>query len=84
MAMGDAPPPAVPASTWQVTGQLEGQEFNAQHQLVPGVRITFTTGQGHQGTVFVPRAQYNPAKVRELVGQQAALMDEVGGLSGGG
>src|SRR5487761_429682 len=34
MAMGDAPPPAVPASTWQVTGQLEGQEFNAQHQLV--------------------------------------------------
>lgn len=82
--MSSNAPPEPPASSWQVTGQIEGQQFNESHQLVPGVTITFTTGQGHQGTVFVPQAQYNPARVRELVGQRAALMDEVGGLSSGG
>ncbi|HVD03188.1 MAG TPA: hypothetical protein VNF75_03510 [Candidatus Dormibacteraeota bacterium] len=82
--MDSSPPPAPALSAWQVTGQIEGQQFNDQHQLVPGVSIMFTTGQGHQGTVFVPQAQYNAARVRELVAARAALMDEVGGLSGSG
>lgn len=73
-----------PSSSWQVTGQQEAQDFNAQHQLVSGVRVMFQTGQGHAGTVFVPMAQYTPEHVREVVGQQAALMDQVGSLSSGG
>lgn len=70
-----------PSTSWQVTGQQEAQEFNAQHQLVSGVRILFTTGLGHSGTVFVPMAQYNPDYVRGVVAQAAALMDQVGSLS---
>lgn len=72
-----------PSTSWQVTGQQEAQSFNAQNQLVGGVRIMFTTGAGHSGTVFVPMAQYTPDYVRQVVSQQAALMDQVGSLNSG-
>ncbi len=76
--------PESPAASWSVTGQVEATEFSQQGQMQKGVRISFQTGQGHTGTVFVPQAQYNPDTVRQLVQAQANLMDQVGALSSSG
>jgi len=81
MAVTDATP--APAGSWVVTGQQEQVEFNQQGQMQHGVKISFQTGEGHTGTVFVPQAQYNPDMVRSLVAAKAQLMDQVGALSSG-
>lgn len=69
---------------WQVTGQQETTQFDAGNKLVPGVTVMFQTAMGHTGTVFVPSVQYTPDRVRQLVGERAALMDEVGSLTSPG
>jgi hypothetical protein len=80
--MDNAPAPV--HASWTVTGQMETTEFNQQGQVQKGVKVEFTTGQGHTGTVFVPQAQYNPDMVRQLVQARADLMDQVGSLSSSG
>jgi hypothetical protein len=71
------------AGTWQVTGQTETTQITPGGQPVRGVNVFYTTGLGHQGSVFVPYSTYNADTVRRAVGQAAAQMDEVGQLSGG-
>lgn len=71
------------ATTWQVTGQTEQTQVSPAGAPVRGVQVFFTTGNGHQGSVFVPYTTYNTDTVRRLVGQAAANMDSIGQLSSG-
>lgn len=75
-----AKPPA--GTTWSVTGQTEQTQIAQGGSPVRGVQVFFTTGAGHQGSVFVPYAQYTLDNVRQMVSAAAAQMDAVGGLAG--
>ena len=78
MSMPASPPP----TTWQVTGQTEYTQVATSGAPVQGVKVFYTTGQGHSGSVFLPSAQYSPANVRQAVNAAAVTMDQVGALTG--
>lgn len=67
---------------WVVTGQTESVQVPPTGAPVNGIKVFFQTRAGHAGSVFVPNATYNAANVAAAVAAQAALMDEVGQLSG--
>lgn len=70
------------ATTWQITGDTPDQyEFDAANNPVTGHRVSFLTGAGRRGSVFVPEDHYNAAAVRQLVAAKAAIADEVGSLT---
>lgn len=70
------------AATWSVTGDTADQiSFELGPNPVTGHLISFLTGAGHRGSVFVPNEHYNPAAVRRLVQAQANLADEIGSLT---
>lgn len=70
---------------WQVTGQATDQVINTQSgQTIVGVQVFFITGEGWEGSVFVPQTIYpNKEKVREMIRHAARQLDEVGGLAEG-
>lgn len=70
-----------PASTWQVISQLEQTQIGTNSQLVKGMLVTFTTGLGNTGSVFVPDAQYTPSTVKAAIAAQAATLDAVSRLT---
>ena len=70
-------------TTWTVTGQTEYTQVAATGPPVQGVKVFYTTGAGHSGSVFVPYSQYNTVNVRAAINAAAATMDAVGQLSGG-
>jgi len=73
------------AASWTITGQAPDQfEFDGAGNPVSGYRVSFLTGNGNKGSVFVPEVHYEAATVRRLVAAQANRMDEVGSLSSGG
>lgn len=69
-------------SGWQVTGQLANQVKNTPTgSTVDGTYVFFTTGDGNAGAVFVPDNIYkSKVKVRALIAEQAAALDEVGNM----
>jgi hypothetical protein len=72
---------AVPTtSTWTVDSQLEQTQGGPQG-IVRGVLISFTTGLGNKGTVFVSDAQYSVAAARTALQARAELLDAVSQLS---
>ena len=68
-------------SGWKVTGQQEGVQVDATGHVVTGVTVSFLTGHGVTGTVFLPDAQYTPDNVRNAVQAKSAILDAVTGLS---
>ena len=69
---------ATPMSvTWSVTGQREDFGIGTNGQPQAGYIVSFTTGRGNNGSVFVARGEYNPDRVRALVQAAAAAMDSV-------
>lgn len=70
---------------WQVTGQATDQVINTQSgQTIVGVQVFFITGEGWEGSVFVPQTIYpNKEKVREMIRHAARQLDEVGSLAEG-
>lgn len=72
------------AVSWDVTADLPGQfDFDAAGNPIDGHRISFVTGKGAKGTVFVPEAHYNAASVRAMIQAKAAVADEIATLSSG-
>ncbi len=70
------------AATWNVTADTPDQyEFDGAGNPVIGHRVSFITGQGNRGSVFVPQDHYNPAAVRTLIVKAAVIADEVGSLT---
>lgn len=71
------------ATTWSVTGDLPGQyEFDGAGNPVTGHLVSFTTGEGRTGNVFVPDVHYNPGYVRAQIAAKARIADEIGNLTG--
>lgn len=70
-------------TTWTVTGQTENTVVTVGGQPVRGVQVFYQTGQGHQGSVFIPYTQYQDlGYVRAQISAAAGQMDAVGQLSG--
>ena len=64
------------AASWTVTGQAADQfEFDGSGNPVTGYRVSFLTGGGNRGSVFVPQDHYNAGHVRTLVAALATRMD---------
>lgn len=76
-------PAAQDATAYTVTGQVERDQIQSAGPPVRGVQITYQTGKGNTGSVWVPYATYNqgPAAVAPLIAQAAARMDSIGALS---
>lgn len=71
-------------SGYQVTSQASGQvQVTQAGQVVTGVQVYFTTGDGNTDSVFVPDEHYNVDNVRKMVTARATLVDTIGGLSDG-
>ncbi len=69
-------------ATWQVTGDVPDQyDFNAGGTPVVGHQISFLTGAGNRGSVFVPNDHYHPDKIRPLIHAQATIADSVATLT---
>lgn len=71
------------AVSWQVTGDAPDQVVFRGATPQTGHEITFVTGQGNRGSVFVPDDQYTPAQVKKIVAAKAAVVDEVNALHEG-
>lgn len=70
-------------TSWQVTGQATDQVVNTQSgQTIVGVQVFFITGEGWEGSVFVPQTIYpNKEKVAHMIRETARNLDEIGNLS---
>jgi len=78
-------PPASSAqnsSGWKVTNQTPATALGADAKAQTGMRVYFQTGKGVSADIFVPWAEYNPERVRELVAARVATIDAVHSLSG--
>lgn len=68
-------------ATWAVQSQQQRTRVNTAGQVEDGYQVTFLTGDGHTGSVFVPMAKYTVDNVRAAVQAGANLLDSVGGLT---
>jgi class 3 adenylate cyclase len=68
-------------SGWTVTSSQPNTIVDTAGRVTKGYQVTFLTGMGHTGTVFVPDAQYQPEMVRAAIKAQAAIVDAVNTLS---
>jgi ssDNA-binding replication factor A large subunit len=72
----------MPHSGWQITSQSTNQiENDNAGRTIVGTRVYFITGDGNEGSVFVPDVHYTTRRVREMVRAEATLIDEVGALT---
>jgi hypothetical protein len=78
--MVSAPLPA-PGTGWKINLQTPTTGVSGG-KVGPGFNINFTTGRGHEGTVFVPVSQYTEAGVRALITGLATTLDNVGVMTG--
>lgn len=74
--------PAGDGKGWTVTGQTETAQLDGGNKFVDGYAVAFRTQYGDEGTVFVPRARYNPTQVTAEITAQAATLDAVHHLTG--
>lgn len=70
------------ATSWQVTRQAPDQyDPDNLANPVTGVIVYFQTGQGNEGSVFIPYSQYTPAHVKTAINARARVADEIGNLA---
>ena len=69
---------------WRVTSQAHDQVIVTQAgQSITGTYVYFLTGEGNEGSVFVPDPIYNEETVKAMVHDRAAKVDRVGRLHSG-
>lgn len=68
-------------ATWRIDSQSPRTRATATNGIEDGYDVAFTTGEGHNGTVFVPMSRYTPAKVKDAIQEQADLLDSIGSLT---
>lgn len=72
------------AATWHVTGQAADQyEVDGAGNPVTGYVVSFLTGGGNRGNVFVPKDQYKEATIRTLIQAAANTMDAISAMTSG-
>ena len=82
--MAVIPAPAAMPS-WQVTGTTETiQPSPTGSGVDQGVLTSYTTSDGHSGSVFVPFSQLTPDAVKQAITARVALLSQVRRLSSGG
>lgn len=70
------------AATWTVTGDFPDQYSSAGYPTPAlGHAITFITGNGNRGSVFVPNDHYTEESVRAIIQPQADLADTIAKLT---
>lgn len=70
-----------PAPTWHVIGQVERTQIDPTGRPVQGMTVSFQTGSGTQGSVFLPLPLYTPDNVRKAISEAASGIEAVAGLS---
>jgi hypothetical protein len=66
------------AVAWRVTGQLDNQYSNdGSGTPVLGHVVSFLTGNGDRGSVFLPEDRFNETNVRTAITAKAAIIDAV-------
>lgn len=70
------------SATWTVTGDSPDQ-FSTTGTPTPvlGHVISFVTGNGNRGSVFVPNDHYNESAVRAIIQPQADETDKIAVLT---
>lgn len=70
------------ASSWTVTGDQPGQ-YSTVGTATPvlGHVISFITGLGHRGDIFIPDDQYDPKIIKPALQVKANLVDEINTLT---
>lgn len=69
-------------TSWRVTGQVtDYQTLSSANEPITGVLVYFITGAGQRGSVLVADDHYDPDTVAAMVGQRAALLDQVAALT---
>lgn len=68
-------------SGWTVTSSIPATNIDSAGRVVKGYQVTFNTGLGHTGTVFIPESQYQPDMVRSAIMAQATIVDAINTLS---
>lgn len=68
-------------SGWKVTSQRETSAPDPSGNYTEGMVVAFTTRGGVSGSVFVPNSQYNKATVKQMIGERAAVLDDVQSLT---
>lgn len=66
---------------WTVTTMTPRDKINEVGALTEGYDVAFVTGDGHAGSVFVPKATYRPDTVAAAVDELAGRLDAVGMLT---
>lgn len=79
--MTAAAPNSATGSGWKVTGTTETMLPDSTGRFVTGYQISFTTGAGNSGTVFLPRDRFTQQAATDAINAHAALLDSVNGLS---
>lgn len=76
---GSAQP--APGTGWSITNQTPtvGKIGN---MVTNGWDVSYVTGRGHEGKLFVPAAQFTVPFVRDAITAAATNLDNVGALTG--
>jgi hypothetical protein len=64
-----------------ITGQQREVYLGPNNTPVPGVRVSFQTAKGLEGSVFLPEAQYSAENAIAAARAQANLIDQVHGAA---
>jgi hypothetical protein len=70
------------APAWTVTQQQETTEPGPTGNYVQGVRISFRTAGGVNGSVFLQASDYTVPAARTAIAARAAQLDAVQSLTG--
>lgn len=72
-----------PKHSWQVTSVVGDQVIPTQAgQTITGSYVYFLTGDGNEGSVFVPNAIFNHDTVERMVREAAIKLDRVASITG--
>lgn len=75
-------PANIPVNGWAVTNQAETMDLDpSTGGFTAGYKISFRTGGGHNGSVFLSNLHYTPDIVKRAIDAKAALLDAVGTLT---
>jgi hypothetical protein len=70
-------------AAWTVDSQTQRTRADSSGNVRDGYDVSFHTGEGHYGTVFVTNERYSVQNVAAAVQEAANKLDAVGSLSSG-
>ncbi len=68
---------------WRVTGQIEAVDVAPTGGYASGVRVSYQTRSGANGSIFVPAADYRAEVVRARLDEAAANAEAIHTMTAG-